>query len=897
MSPKTKQAADPIAEAVDQATVRFYEVIEQALRHFHDPVWLGQHSPVTSPYFLGDRLAKLSSIDSADNLERGQSLQQLLMEAADGLAVQHVRWGKLWHDLLQESYFSPANLPVYQIIHKLHTSEAAYHRHRKAAIHHLAQEVIRRVKPALRLESVSPPTVLVGRDAELTRLLAYLREHKSVGISGPGGVGKTTLGQALVQRFASNATFWYTFTPGLNDRIHSLLFALAYFLHGQEVSTLWSQLVAERGEIKESVAFNLLRYDLANLGERRVLLCFDEVDLLRPSEIEAHTQLIPFLESLRGLVPLLCIGQKLLIETDTHCPLAGLTLSATAHLCQEAAISLEESTLTHLHTYTQGNPRLLELFIALVYSLQRSGESTLSAIENALTSFIREPSLEFLLRRIWRHLNESEMYLLELLSVFRNAAPRSAWNDQAQQAALDQLITWHFVQIDERDGIRLLPAFRDAIYQNLLPSEEKELLHLEAGSLRAQYGQFTAAAHHYAAGGESTIAVDLLYTHKEQEIDQGQAEAALMVLNNISPRKLTKEVQEKYTLLRAELQKLLGHYDAARSMLQSVYWSKPFLAAQRWRLEGDIGELRGEVTLAQNAYQAGLELVEKLLGEAAFFHRDLGYLYTNDIELERARREVWRIRHEAANLEGFICENHGDLSGAAAAYQLAFQLAQTAQYIYGEANTHNNLGRMCAWQRQLTAAEEHLQAAITFFRNTGRLNKLASATYNLALARRLAKEYASALAPAEDALSWFVQLGEEYGRAVTFELLAEIQLGLGDLSQAEHYARRVIEEEHTMTLPDGLRTLGEVRLAQGNLVEAEQLIRQSLTLAQTNQNRIFEAYAWRSLSEFYVAHADLPAAEASVAQAVQIFRELAMEAEIEQCQSIAGLRQVIHPVG
>src|SRR5205085_1054057 len=151
---------------------------------------------------------------------------------------------------------------------------------------------------------------------------------------------------------------------------------------------------------------------------------------------------------------------------------------------------------------------------------------------------------------------------------------------------------------------------------------------------------------------------------------------------------------------------------------------------------------------------------------AACFHRDLGYLYANDVEYARAGREVLRIRHDAANLEGFICEKRGDLRGAESAYSAALQLAQTIPYAYGEANTQNNLGRIYAWQRQLTAAEAQLQAAIEFFRNTGRLNKLASATYNLALARRLAKEYAIALPTAEEALHWFIQLDEVYGRAV-----------------------------------------------------------------------------------------------------------------------------------
>ncbi|MFN8492233.1 MAG: tetratricopeptide repeat protein [Caldilineaceae bacterium] len=819
---------------------------------------------------------------------RGQALKQLLLDAADELVGQYTRWhqGEVWRELLQVSYFSSTRLPVYRRIQILHTSEAAYYRNQNQAIEHLAQKVIDLVKPALRLEKVAPPTSLVGREKDLAQLLTSLQAGKAVGISGVGGVGKTTLGQAVAHHFTPEAIFWYTFKPGLNDSIRSLFFALAYFLHQQVVSTLWSQLVADRSEIKagkEGVALKLLRNDLASLGERQVLLCFDEVDLLSPNEYEAHTQLLLLLESLRGQVPFLCIGQKPLIETDLSYTLNGLTLVDTATLLHQAGLALGQSQLARLYQNTQGNPRLLELFMALVLSLQReqAGETTATVIDNALANFPHAPSLEFLLHRIWRHLNPSEKYLLELLAVFRNPIPRAAWNDEAQQEVITQLLTWRLVQVDAQASIQLLPGVRAAIYQNLLINAEKGLLHREAAALRSQYGQFTAAAYHYAASGKAADAVNLLYTYKAQTIDQGQAEAALTVLLQIPASGLDKETQEKLILLRAELQKLLGQYEPARKTLQSIYWSIPFLSVQRCRLDADIAELCGEVNQVQHAYQTGLETIEKLLSESTYFHCGLGYLYTNNVEFERAQHEVERIRHDAANLEGVIYEMRGNLLGAETAYRAALELAQATQYTYGEANTQNNLGRVYGWRGQLVAAEAQLHPAIKFFRNTGHLNKLANATYNLALARRLAKKYRAALLPAEEALHWFIQLDETYGQAIAYELLAEIHLGLGNLEQAEQYARHVIEEEHTSSRPDGLRTLGEVYIHQGKLGEAEPLLRESLALAQATQDRILEAYALRALSALHNARADLPAAQKSLAQAQQIFRELGLTAEIE----------------
>ena len=72
-------------------------------------------------------------------------------------------------------------------------------------------------------------------------------------------------------------------------------------------------------------------------------------------------------------------------------------------------------------------------------------------------------------------------------------------------------------------------------------------------------------------------------------------------------------------------------------------------------MDGDIAELRGEVSQAQSAYQQGLILVEKLLSESGNFHRALGYLYVNQVEFERAEEQVIRLRHDAANGEIYKC--------------------------------------------------------------------------------------------------------------------------------------------------------------------------------------------------------------------------------------------------
>jgi predicted ATPase len=48
--------------------------------------------------------------------------------------------------------------------------------------------------------SIEAPAPLVGRDGDLVRLRRLLGEHRLVTLTGPGGVGKTALALAAVQR-------------------------------------------------------------------------------------------------------------------------------------------------------------------------------------------------------------------------------------------------------------------------------------------------------------------------------------------------------------------------------------------------------------------------------------------------------------------------------------------------------------------------------------------------------------------------------------------------------------------------------------------------------------------------------------------------------------------------
>ena len=206
----------------------------------------------------------------------------------------------------------------------------------------LATAFVRQINPALRLDRPPRPDRLIGRDEVRESCRRALQAKRSVGLSGPAGIGKTTLGAAVVtaEPFAARRVFWYTFIPGLNDQLGSVLFSLGLFLWQQGAANLWAQLIAEPGRINPALLLGLLREDLKTLSETPPLLCFDEVDLLRPAEVEAHTQVVAFLGSLRSACACLFIGQRPVIEVDEHYALAGLDEVAVQQYLAAAEIDL-----------------------------------------------------------------------------------------------------------------------------------------------------------------------------------------------------------------------------------------------------------------------------------------------------------------------------------------------------------------------------------------------------------------------------------------------------------------------------------------------------------------------------------------------------------------------------
>ena len=73
----------PVLPIRDTELDPFARQVEQALEHFAQIEWLGSHSPLAAPYFLGQMLAHTTAGESVQ--QRGIALQNILLQAAEQL--------------------------------------------------------------------------------------------------------------------------------------------------------------------------------------------------------------------------------------------------------------------------------------------------------------------------------------------------------------------------------------------------------------------------------------------------------------------------------------------------------------------------------------------------------------------------------------------------------------------------------------------------------------------------------------------------------------------------------------------------------------------------------------------------------------------------------------------
>lgn len=855
----------------------FRQQLIRALEHFTEPEWLGENSPLAAPYFLGDHL--LNEGEKIGPRERGQILQALLLSAAEAMCAENQEnlsseEGSYLNKLLCLSFFTPIPLP--QLLLDLGISRATYYRpaHRPRAIRELENSLLGKIKPALRIEEPpAPPPFLIERREQHVSCSAALSKRQSLLVTGSAGTGKTTFASQIVLQWSKmedGPYFWYTVRFGLNDRLSSVLFAIGHFLHIQGASLLWMQMLASSQRQETEMLLGLLRRDLKSLESLRLLFCFDEVDQLDPLQHESHAQIIGLLNILRHCVPLLLCGQKAPLDPDLIVSLDGLDRGSIAELMQNNQICLSHLEIDTLFHYTNGNLRLLYLFM----SLHESGDS----VAQLLPQLSKAPSVESLLRRIWQRLDEDEAEILGSLSVFRRPAPSDAY---LNMRIIERLMSRRLILIDEHGGIGLLPAFKGIIYRMHGP-EERASYHFNAAKIRAERGEVTAASYHYIEANQPAFAVWLWYEQRRQEVDQGQGIEALSLFESLSREQLPEPEREILVLLRSELRMLVGDYNGIKRDVYTTSWQSPLLRRRAKRIEGDLAIEQSQFDVAIRAYRDGLDGADVHQLEISLLYTRVGEALRRKRDLQDAWQESVRARYEVTHLQGDIQYNWGNYEQARCFFVEALNLAKQINYVEGEGRTRNNLALIHSRKCEYEEAIRQWDLAGQCYEKVGHRTWQAGIKINQAGVQIALERPQTAVTLLDDAYAVYDELNHSRGRAITAFQLAEAHLKLTNLETANEFAWQSLQEEEQSIMAANFGILADIALARGMLDDAEVFCGRSIELSEETNDIYSGACAWRTRGQVWQRLRDLDQANFAFEQATMAFQELDLEDEIAE---------------
>jgi tetratricopeptide (TPR) repeat protein len=814
----------------------FVQAVEQALEKISDPEALGRHSPLAAPYFMGNLLGTVHA-DPASPAQRGHALSSSLRAAAQQLGEETQR-------VLNTAFFErKPTLNNTGVARTLGMSEATYYRHRAAAIDALASAFNQRTVPPLRAESPKLRR-MVGRAGLIDACLQALDAGESVSLNGLSGIGKTAAGAAIAGRWGHDRVFWFTVLPGLNDTLSSIAFAFSHFLRGLGASNAWRQLAADHGAINAERILGLIRHDLSVLQGRRVLVCIDESDHLKP-EFHAHAQIIRFVESLGKMTPALFISQQPLFDADQPFMLGGLSQDEMRDWLAQEPLRLTDAQGDALHAATRGRPLLIKLFMALL----RDGEPADEVLRAWRVT--GERSAEALFARMWKKLGDDERAILMALAVFQAPAPADAWGDQT--AILSRLVGMELAQHDAQGGVMAAPHMRELIV-NRIPPEALPALHLRAAHIREARGEWTSAARHYLLAGEPAMATWLWFAHRETEMDKGHGPAALLLFRSVRQSDLPHPADRRaLALIRAQLAERAGEADEAERDLAAQTWpANDALTPLARELMGDALQLQGRIEQAVAHYRDGQSALDAAqLRQRARLHVKSSYVYALRLrELGLARDEALMALNQAHNYCGLVEEEAGDYAAALQHYESALQAsAGMRNSESARADTLSHLGHLHMRLGNAAQAIECLQGAMAHAQKLGTPVQGLYDALNLSSAFIVAGQHEAARDLALHSLGMAEAMQHAFLVAGLAAGAAEACLNLNALEQAEHLAMQSLREEEDMHRPYALTVLGHVALRRQQPAPAARWLQEAIANARQTSDKYAEAFAWMALAD------------------------------------------------
>jgi tetratricopeptide (TPR) repeat protein len=242
---------------------------------------------------------------------------------------------------------------------------------------------------------------------------------------------------------------------------------------------------------------------------------------------------------------------------------------------------------------------------------------------------------------------------------------------------------------------------------------------------------------------------------------------------------------------------------------------------------------------------------------------------------------------EAAQLwivGGLINSRRGDHDFAQQHCSRALEIAEKLGELTALARGYVLLGHITRTLGNSAQAIEHFQQAFELYQRVGDINQQAVARNQIANAHFYMGQWKEAETHYLQAREIFDQIGDVYNRVFTDNNLGGIARNQGRLDEALAFYQRALQALEqiggsTYVLGALHMNLGHTYVRRGEIEAAREHLRTSLDYYEQAQVRDFLSETYRGCAEAALLAGELREAEADAQQALELARELAMQAE------------------